>query len=312
MFKNRRRFALLLGAISAGALLGWLGWSAAHPRWGGEAVETFIVRRARESEWKRVVPARAARWQRLTRDNAPGWYGIFAEPVQTLAAYRAQNPRRPTATRGALVLVPLGSFSPAEKRQLQELREFCALYFALPTRLEAPLPLEPLNVPARGENAKTQFDADAILARLAPRLPADAVAYLAVTNRDLWSGDLSFVFGLASLENRVGVYSLARYRAKGARDRELRRACQVLGHETGHMFGITHCVFYRCVMNGSNSLPDADGTPLDLCPACEAKLRWNIGYEGAQREAALNAFYARHFAPDWIQSLPARAKKPAS
>ena len=306
MRKNRRRLVFWVLAIGIGALAGWLGWSATHPQWGGESIETFIVRRARQGEWNRVAPARG--WHRLTRENAPGWYGIFAEPVQTLTAYRAQNPRRPTATRGALVLLPLGTFTPAETQRLQELREFCALYFALPTRLEAPLPLEPLKLPTRVNGGKTQFDADAILAQLAPRLPADAVAYLAVTNRDLWSDDLNFVFGLASLGQRVGVYSLARYGATGERAdaKALRRACQVLGHETGHMFGITHCVFYRCAMNGSNSLADADGAPLDLCPVCESKLRWNVGYDEAQRDAKLAAFYGRHFPPQWIESLPAR------
>ena len=298
-----RRFALLLGVLALGALGGWLVYGALNPQWGAATTETFIVERARASEWNRDT---GTSWQRLTRDNAPGWYASFAEPVQTLEKYRRQNPTRPTDVRRTLVLLPLGTFNAAETRQLEELRQFCGAFFALPTRLEKPLPLQSWPIPTRAARGVhgSQFDAAAILSQLKPRLPADAMAYLAITNRDLWRGDLNFVFGAASFRERVGVYSLARYQTKGApANAQLRRACQVLAHETGHMFGISHCVFYRCAMNGSNSLADADGAPLDFCPACTRKLSWNIGYDQAARGAALDAYYRQHFPPAWVRSL---------
>lgn len=300
MFK-RRRLLFLLGVLVIGTLVGWLVWNANEPQWGGTANENFLVQRARESEWKRDPNTN---WQRLTRENAPGWYASFAEPVQTLERYKVGQPMQPTPTRRTLVLLPMGDFSADELRQMEELRQFCAMFFQLPTRLEPSRPLR--NIPERAANGinKRQFNADAILTQLEPRLPDDAVATLAVTNRDLWSGQLNFVFGLASLRNRVGVYSLARYRTKGASDEaQLRRACQVLAHETGHMFGISHCVFYRCAMNGSNSLADADGAPLDFCPSCARKLQWNLGYDESERAAKLAAFYARHFPLSWLRSL---------
>ena len=302
MFKSRR-VALLLGTLIVGALAGWLVKGALVPQWGGAATETFWVRRARAGEWKLASESENARWAKLTRQNAPGWYATFAEPVQTFGRYQNQNARRPTSARRVLVLLPLGTFSAQERQQLERLRQFCAAFFALPARLETPLPLEKLNVNSRAGAKGRQFDANQILSALRPRLPDDAAAYLAVTNRDLWSGDLNFVFGLASTQNRVGVYSLARYATKGAAPSlQLRRACQVLGHETGHMFGITHCVFYRCAMNGSNSLADADGAPLDFCPACARKLQWNIGYDSAPRASELNAFYQRHFSPEQVNA----------
>ncbi len=290
-------------AATAAIIVGYLAWSAINPHWGGATTDNFLAERARQSEWNRD-PNTA--WLHLTRDNAPGWYASFAEPVQTFGNYRREFPMRPTPQRRTLVLLPLGDFDAQETRQLEELRQFCGAFFMLPTRLEKPLSLNKLSVSSRAGSAKfqRQFDADAILARLQPRLPDDATAYLAVTNRDLWSGKLSFVFGLASYRQRVGVYSLARYRTKGAPAKaQLRRACQVLCHETGHMFGISHCVFYRCAMNGSNSLADADGAPLDFCPACERKLGWNIGYDESARKAKLRDFYMRHFPAPWIASL---------
>ena len=302
MFPSRR-LKILFFVVFIGILAGYGGWRATNPQWGGTATDDFLVQRARQSEWNRDPQTP---WLRLTHENAPGWYATFAEPVQTLGKYQLQFPMRPTDARRTLVLLPLGTFDAQETRQLEQLRQFCSAFFALPARLEKPLALQNLDVPSRAGHGKfqRQFDADAILAQLAPRLPADAVAYLAVTNRDLWSGDLSFVFGLASIRGRVGVYSLARYRTKGApTNAELRRTCQVLCHETGHMFGITHCVFYRCAMNGSNSLADADGAPLDFCPVCQRKLQWNSGYDADKRAAKLNAFYARHFPAAWVTAL---------
>ena len=32
----------------------------------------------------------------------------------------------------------------------------------------------------------------------------------------------------------------------------LKRACKVASHEILHMFGVKHCVFFHCRMNGSD------------------------------------------------------------
>lgn len=72
--------------------------------------------------------------------------------------------------------------------------------------------------------------------------------------------DWNFVFGKASLVDRVGVFSFARYdpRFWGEEEQEgdaslvLRRTLKVCVHEIGHMYGISHCVYFSCFMNGSN------------------------------------------------------------
>jgi len=43
-------------------------------------------------------------------------------------------------------------------------------------------------------------------------------------------------------------------------------------HELCHVFGMTHCPYYECLMNGSNLLNEADKKPFLLCPICLRKL----------------------------------------
>lgn len=60
------------------------------------------------------------------------------------------------------------------------------------------------------------------------------------------------------------------------------RACAVMCHEIGHLFNLRHCVFYYCLMNGSNSLEEAKRKPFQLCPICLRKLM--LGLKGEPRE----------------------------
>lgn len=48
----------------------------------------------------------------------------------------------------------------------------------------------------------------------------------------------------------------------------LKTAC----HELCHVFGLTHCPYYECLMNGSNLLEEADRKPFMLCPICLRKI----------------------------------------
>jgi archaemetzincin len=44
----------------------------------------------------------------------------------------------------------------------------------------------------------------------------------------------------------------------------LYNSCHVMVHETGHMYGMTHCTHYECTMNGFNS-----ATELELMKKCK-------------------------------------------
>jgi archaemetzincin len=122
---------------------------------------------------------------------------------------------------------------------------------------------------------------------------------LGVTMEDIYPGpDWNFVFGQATLRDRAGIYSFARYdpafygspRPEGWRQLVLLRSCKVLAHETGHMFGIRHCTAYHCVMNGTNSLPETDAHPLHLCPIDLHKLQHSVGFDPLEHYQGLLTF----------------------
>ncbi|BCM92895.1 hypothetical protein IAD21_04779 [Abditibacteriota bacterium] len=332
MKKSLRRVALLLGALLLGALLlgalllGALAvgvaiaflFNAWHdPISGGQSPDNFFASREKARIYASFDPTIERQFVRLTPENANGWFHTFAEPIQSFELYQSQNPTRPTATRRVIVLQPLGAWKPEEADLLEPLRAYCSDFFQLPARIVPPLSLAPVDNSSRPSGyfpGRKQYDAGLILSQiLEPNLPTDAVAYLGVTMEDLKADDLSFVFGLGSWHERVGVYSLGRYFPKKRavklapldKKRALYRAMQVLNHETGHMLGLTHCTVYRCSMNGAISLPDSDRTPLEYCPLCQQKLAWNIGYSVSERAHQLQNFYRK----EGLQNSPVETPK---
>ena len=69
---------------------------------------------------------------------------------------------------------------------------------------------------------------------------------------------------------------------------------KTVAHEIGHIFHLKHCQKYACLMNGSNSLPEADTKPLWLCPECLQKFTWHLGYDVTERFQALRKFYVEN------------------
>ena len=69
----------------------------------------------------------------------------------------------------------------------------------------------------------------------------------------------------------------------------LRRSCAVLTHEVGHLFGLKHCIFFDCLMNGSNSSEESERRSLHLCPVCLRKLHASLAFDPVARAGSLAA-----------------------
>lgn len=218
------------------------------------------------------------------------------EALQSLESFCRQ--RRPNPAHKTIYLQPLGRLGSAQQKVVEETASLLGRWFGLPVKTLPPVLLD--TVPAharRGFQLQTGYLLQEVLL---PRRPADAAAVLAVTESDLTPGEgWNFVFGQASLVERVGVWSLARLGDPRADYLTARlRFFKLATHETGHMFGLEHCLVAPCGMNGSNSLQETDRAPLAYCPECAAKLwhvtgvepkAWFAGLEAVAREKGLVA-----------------------
>ncbi len=236
---------------------------------------------------------------------SPGdWLAVHREPGQSFDEFRRSHPNRPDAQRRIIYLQPLGTFPEQQSPSLAKLREYAAAFFQMEVKA-----LAPLDVSASGFTCRTnpmtgrqQILTEDVLRWLRGRLPANAFCLLGITMEDLYpEPSWNFVFGQASLTERVGVYSFARYdpafygeaRGKEYQSLVLRRSMKVLTHETGHMFGLAHCIYFHCVMNGSNHLQESDRRPLHLCPVCLRKLQFSVGFDVVKRYENLAKFDER-------------------
>ena len=59
-------------------------------------------------------------------------------------------------------------------------------------------------------------------------------------------------------------------------------------HETGHMFGIKHCIHFSCLMNGSNHMEETDRRYPFLCPVCLRKIQFRLNLTPAKLLARYN------------------------
>jgi len=243
-------------------------------------------------------------------EPSPGeWLHQFDEPGQTFKLYTTSDPVRPTKDRSVLAFLPTGPFETGEREIADAAVEFAGIWFQLPVRVlpDHDLPRDGWQREANFQFADekvTQYRTDWFLDWLLPeRRPDDAVCLTAVTMGDLYpSSDWNFVFGMGSFRRRVAVYSLARFYNSfyGRKDdgeslrRTLRRSAALVTHELGHCFGMHHCIYYLCNMNGSNSLAESDRQPLHLCPVCLRKLHWNRKFDPIRRYRGLLDFYERH------------------
>ena len=254
----------------------------------------------------------------LGKPQSGDWLDRHTERGQTYREYVNGNPIRVDGQRRVISIQPLGSFNASERKIVDLAAKFEGIYFQLPVQVRDDLPLTV--IPGKARRTHPEWKTPQILSTyvldhvLKPRLPDDAVVSIAFTASDLWPGKgWNFVFGQASLADRVGVWSMHRFGKPEASDESfrltLRRTLRTAVHETGHMFSMAHCIYNECVMCGSNHLEEADRQPLWLCPPCLAKLHHATGADPRKRFEDLIAFAKENEMPDeekfWRRSLAA-------
>ena len=232
------------------------------------------------------------------------WLNSHPEKGQTFRKFVSSQPNLPRGKRRKLYLQPMGEFDNTKAPSIEVLREYTAAYYYPMPVIVLP-PADPSRIRSRDNGGKKQLLTQDILNSLEKSLPADAYSTLGLTMTDLYPGEgWNFVFGQARFKKRVGVFSFARYHPSFFGDEEvdeksvrllvLKRAAKVLTHETSHMFGLRHCIYYHCNTNSANHLEEADASPMHLCPVCLRKLQYAIGFDPVARYEKLKQFYDKH------------------
>ena len=252
--------------------------------------------RATELDKKKQMVARFFK----PMQTRPGdWLESHPEDGETFQEYINSDPTLPTPERRTIYIQPIGEFSSQQMKVIGLTADYMKAFFDLPVVMrdtrrlgDVPSDLTRIQYP-NNKQIRTTYFIDELLPKM---LPGDAAALICLTSNDLYPEDTwNFVFGQASLERRVGVWSLWRLSRDGSKraseDLLLARTLKVAMHETGHMFSMRHCTKYECLMSGTNSLEETDRRPLDVCPECVAKVSWAMKYDLTERYKRLAAFW---------------------
>ena len=244
------------------------------------------------------------------------WLDSQPENGETFEEYVRSSPTLPTAERKVIYIQPVGTFSPKQLRVIHLTADYMRAFYNLPVVLRDVRLLDAVDPDMvrvqypNNKQIRTTYFIDDLLPKL---LPGDGAALICFTSNDLFPSDTwNYVFGQASLEKRVGVWSLWRLERNG-KDRAtddlfLDRTLKISMHETGHMFSMRHCKKYECLMSGSMHLEETDRRPLDTCPECTMKIAWAMNYEPEERYTKLAAFWRERRRSDEQKTMLEKAK----
>ena len=105
----------------------------------------------------------------------------------------------------------------------------------------------------------------------------------------------NYVFGLASYQEGLAVSSVFRLQNGSLSGKNyklsLMRLLKISSHEIGHIFGLKHCIYASCVMNGTNSMLETDKSILRLCSNCQSKLNYSLNFDNEKRLMELINFF---------------------
>ncbi|CAG9333264.1 unnamed protein product [Blepharisma stoltei] len=228
----------------------------------------------------------------LPKPEFGDWLYHNQEKGQTFEDFKKVS-RKPISSKNKIYVQTLDSIP---REMTDYLKSYCEAFFIGARVVFLPMkPLAEMKIKSRYNDGTLQYNAIHIINKLV--LPKDAHCIIGITNIDIYHKESwNYVFGLAS--GRVGVFSFARfYDEESPNDQASEflwyRAGRTMTHEIFHMFGVKHCIFYKCIMNGSNSLEESAKKPGSLCPVCLQKLKYSLDFDILERYRRLEAITNR-------------------
>lgn len=154
----------------------------------------------------------------------------------------------------------------------ERLRAACrSLLRTYPVRCEIGERRELVGVWSGWNVERAQLDARAALDVLFRDREERALVELNLTSVDIFEVDKPYVFGLASLTDRIALVSLSRIDGDGSK-RLARRLHKLVLHEVGHTLGLHHHDDPSCVMRQDPTTAALDSAPEGPCEVCHGRL----------------------------------------
>ncbi|CAF3845778.1 unnamed protein product [Rotaria sp. Silwood1] len=229
------------------------------------------------------------------------WLTYHQETGQTMQSFeRNASKAIPHATFKTIYIQPVGSFDHPRAAPLDLIIQFARAFFSGCEVELLPVVNFTKDMKYRDIHGRRQYRTDGFHNYLSQtrhqRDTRRELLCVAVTMADIYPDESwNFVYGQARPIDGVGVYSFARldplFYRKSSEDLlriplthehriiMLRRCIKILLHELGHLFGLHHCIYYICLMNGANNEIEMDRQPLWLCPVCLRKLYSTLRFD---------------------------------
>ncbi len=173
--------------------------------------------------------------------------------------------------------ITLISFGYFDQEILERIVPDIGREFSLPVRTKSGnLDLSEFYDPSR-----RQYNGTTLLNKINNEFAADSSKTLGLFNIDLFIPILTYIFGQAYLNGRMGIVSIYRLRNEkyGIKTDDkilLERFRKEAIHELGHMFGLIHCSDPVCVMRSSTYVEDIDQKSHALCMVCRIQLKHTL------------------------------------
>ena len=173
--------------------------------------------------------------------------------------------------------ITLISFGYFDQEILERIVPDISREFSLPVRTKSGnLDLSEFYDPSR-----RQYNGTTLLNKINNEFAADSSKTLGLFDIDLFIPILTYIFGQAYLNGRMGIVSIYRlsnekYGIKTDDKILLERFRKEAIHELGHMFGLIHCSDPVCVMRSSTYVEDIDQKSHALCSVCRMQLKHTL------------------------------------
>ncbi len=217
----------------------------------------------------------------LVRAVLLGWVvGVCLAPSNTAA--RTPHPADRGAERPPLVVVrALGPL------RATDLRHACrTLLDAYPVRCEIRTGHRLGDHAAAWHAERAQLDGRVALDQLFQARSGDALVELTITHVDVFELGKPYVFGLASVSDRVALVSTARI--SHAPEKLTRRLTKLVLHEVGHALGLVHHPHANCVMRQDATPESLDDAPTALCEHCHRLMLRQVAFLRRPGQVALD------------------------